>query len=54
MSGLSLAPWIVKRPGLLRMLQPVANWYVGQAGWRKVGLRYDDLSACLRGSFCAR
>ncbi|KZV85747.1 hypothetical protein EXIGLDRAFT_725550 [Exidia glandulosa HHB12029] len=45
MSGLSLAPWIMKRPGLLRVLKPVANWYVGAAGWRKLGLRYDDLIA---------
>ncbi|EJD42008.1 14 kDa subunit of cytochrome bd ubiquinol oxidase [Auricularia subglabra TFB-10046 SS5] len=41
--GFSLAPWIMKRPGLLRALKPISGWYVQQAGWRKVGLLYDDL-----------
>ncbi|PHH74313.1 hypothetical protein CDD82_4981 [Ophiocordyceps australis] len=25
------------------MLKPVANWYAGAAGYRKLGLRFDDL-----------
>ena len=41
--GLSLAPFVRRSPTLSRWLTPVANWYVGVAGWRKVGLKYDDL-----------
>ncbi|KAH8171390.1 ubiquinol-cytochrome C reductase complex 14kD subunit domain-containing protein [Sarocladium implicatum] len=39
----SLAPFIQKRPWLLKMVQPVAQWYMGSAGYRQMGLRYDDL-----------
>ena len=40
MSAPSLAPYILKRPWLSKMLKPVANWYVNAAGYRKLGLRY--------------
>lgn len=30
-------------PTLLKFLKPVANAYVNAAGYRKVGLKYDDL-----------
>ena len=36
----SLAPFIQKRPWLLKMVQPVAQWYMGSAGYRQMGLRY--------------
>ncbi|KAL4921197.1 cytochrome b-c1 complex subunit 7 [Aspergillus aurantiobrunneus] len=43
MSAPSLASYIVKRPLLKRWMQPIANWYVDAAGYRKLGLRIDDL-----------
>ncbi|KAK2873385.1 Cytochrome b-c1 complex subunit 7 [Arthroderma sp. PD_2] len=30
-------------PWVRNMMKPVANWYVGAAGYRKLGLRFDDL-----------
>ncbi|KAK0387367.1 hypothetical protein NLU13_5680 [Sarocladium strictum] len=39
----SLAPFVLKRPWLAKMLEPVAAWYTGSAGYRQMGLRYDDL-----------
>jgi ubiquinol-cytochrome c reductase subunit 7 len=36
----SLAPYVLKRPWLAKMLQPVAAWYTGAAGYRQMGLRY--------------
>ncbi|KAF7789569.1 hypothetical protein EIP86_000515 [Pleurotus ostreatoroseus] len=41
--GLSLAPWIRSRPAVYRWFKPFANWYANAAGYRKVGLKYDDL-----------
>ncbi|CAL1704099.1 unnamed protein product [Somion occarium] len=41
--GLSLAPYIRSSRTLRRWIKPFADWYVGLAGYRKVGLRYDDL-----------
>ena len=41
MSSPSLANAIVKRPWLKKWMQPLANWYVDAAGYRKLGLRYD-------------
>ncbi|KAF2833624.1 hypothetical protein CC86DRAFT_365467 [Ophiobolus disseminans] len=43
MSAPSLAPFINKRPWLLRWMKPLANWYTNAAGYRKLGLRADDL-----------
>ncbi|PNY25950.1 Cytochrome b-c1 complex subunit 7 [Tolypocladium capitatum] len=43
MSAYSLAPFILRRPWLAKMVMPAANWYAGAAGYRKLGLRYDDL-----------
>ena len=43
--GPSLAPAIVKNRGLYRWLKPIANWYADLSGYRKVGYKYDDLSA---------
>jgi ubiquinol-cytochrome c reductase subunit 7 len=39
----SLAPFIKARPWLKNAIMPVANWYVNAAGYRQLGLRYDDL-----------
>ncbi|CCA71584.1 probable ubiquinol--cytochrome-c reductase [Serendipita indica DSM 11827] len=41
--GISLAPYIVKNPGLHRFIKPWANMFINASGYRKVGLRYDDL-----------
>ncbi|KAG8427832.1 Cytochrome b-c1 complex subunit 7 [Metarhizium acridum] len=43
MSGYSLAPFILRRPWLANMVMPAANWYANAAGYKKLGLRYDDL-----------
>ncbi|OAA33451.1 ubiquinol-cytochrome C reductase-like protein [Moelleriella libera RCEF 2490] len=43
MSGYSLAPFVLRRPWLAKMVLPAANWYANAAGYKKLGLRYDDL-----------
>ncbi|KAL3963276.1 hypothetical protein ACCO45_000280 [Purpureocillium lilacinum] len=43
MVGLSLAPFVLRRPWLAKMLTPAANWYANAAGYRKLGLKFDDL-----------
>ncbi|CAD6450842.1 64bbc860-8edb-441f-bebe-806af9bc3cc9 [Sclerotinia trifoliorum] len=43
MSAPSLASWISKKPGLLKMMKPLASWYANAAGYRQLGLRADDL-----------
>ncbi|CAD0114759.1 ubiquinol-cytochrome c reductase complex 14 kDa protein [Aureobasidium sp. EXF-10728] len=43
MSQPSLTNFIVKRPWLKRWMTPLANWYTDAAGYRKLGLRADDL-----------
>ncbi|KHN96565.1 ubiquinol-cytochrome C reductase-like protein [Metarhizium album ARSEF 1941] len=43
MSGYSLAPFILRRPWLARAIMPAANWYANAAGYKQLGLRYDDL-----------
>ncbi|KAI1439283.1 14 kDa subunit of cytochrome bd ubiquinol oxidase [Xylaria sp. CBS 124048] len=39
----SLAPYIMKRPWLRKLIQPLASWYTNAAGYRQLGLRADDL-----------
>ncbi|KAK0635906.1 cytochrome b-c1 complex subunit 7 [Bombardia bombarda] len=39
----SLAPFILKRPWLAKALLPLSNWYSNAAGYRQLGLRFDDL-----------
>ncbi|KAM3427902.1 hypothetical protein NHJ13734_008816 [Beauveria thailandica] len=39
----SLAPFVLRRPWLTKMLMPAASWYANAAGYRKLGLRFDDL-----------
>ncbi|PWY86234.1 ubiquinol-cytochrome c reductase complex 14 kDa protein [Aspergillus heteromorphus CBS 117.55] len=43
MSAPSLASYIVKRPWLNRWMMPLAQWYTDAAGYRRLGLRADDL-----------
>ncbi|KAF4551640.1 Cytochrome b-c1 complex subunit 7-like protein [Elsinoe fawcettii] len=43
MSQPSFANFIIKRPWLKRWMQPLANWYADASGYRKLGLRADDL-----------
>jgi len=43
MSTPSLAPFILKRPWLQRWMKPLSEWYLDNAGYRKLGLRADDL-----------
>ncbi|GAB7342068.1 hypothetical protein MBLNU457_g0350t1 [Dothideomycetes sp. NU457] len=43
MSQPSISKFIIKRPWLRKWMQPIANWYADAAGYRKLGLRADDL-----------
>jgi len=40
MSHPTLAPYIIKRPWLMRWMKPLSEWYFDNAGYRKLGLRY--------------
>jgi hypothetical protein len=44
MSTPSLAPFILKRPWLQRWMKPLSEWYLDNAGYRKLGLRYVGTS----------
>ncbi|KAL2158199.1 hypothetical protein VTH06DRAFT_4519 [Thermothelomyces fergusii] len=39
----SLYSAAVKRPWLMNLLKPLANWYTNAAGYRQMGLKADDL-----------
>ncbi|KDQ59478.1 hypothetical protein JAAARDRAFT_33049 [Jaapia argillacea MUCL 33604] len=41
--GYSLAPTVRSSRTLHKYLKPVADWYANLAGYRKMGLKYDDL-----------
>jgi ubiquinol-cytochrome c reductase subunit 7 len=41
--GASAAPYIKSSRTLSKWIQPIANWYANAAGYRKYGLKYDDL-----------
>jgi len=41
--GISVAPYIMKNAGLHKFVKPLANAFINASGYRKVGLRYDDL-----------
>ncbi|KAK5074384.1 Cytochrome b-c1 complex subunit 7 [Lithohypha guttulata] len=43
MSGPSLAPYIMRRPWLRSWMMPFAKWYANASGYRRLGLRADDL-----------
>lgn len=39
----SLAPFVLRRPWLTKLMMPAATWYANAAGYRKLGLRYETL-----------
>ncbi|WFD27003.1 Cytochrome b-c1 complex subunit 7 [Malassezia nana] len=41
--SISLANFIKSSPSLLKLVQPVANAYANAAGYRQMGLKYEDL-----------
>ncbi|TQS38596.1 hypothetical protein Golomagni_00896 [Golovinomyces magnicellulatus] len=43
MSAPHFANFILKRPWLLKIFEPMSKWYTNAAGYRKLGLRADDL-----------
>ncbi|RAH74591.1 ubiquinol--cytochrome-c reductase subunit 7 [Aspergillus aculeatinus CBS 121060] len=43
MSAPSITNFIVKRPWLKRWMTPLAQWYTDAAGYRRLGLKADDL-----------
>lgn len=43
--GLSLAPYIKQSRFWSRVLTPFSKWYADVAGYRRMGLKYDDLCA---------
>jgi ubiquinol-cytochrome c reductase subunit 7 len=45
--GPSLAPYIRSSRTLKKYVTPVAHWYADLMGYRKMGLKYDDLRTCL-------
>ena len=45
--GPSLAGYVRSSKTLSRWLKPVSLWYANLAGYRRMGLRYDDLRTFL-------
>ncbi|KAL8695319.1 MAG: hypothetical protein Q9218_000218 [Villophora microphyllina] len=43
MSAPSMTKIIMERPWLKRWMKPLSEWYANAAGYRKIGLRVDDL-----------
>jgi len=41
--GPSLAGYVRSSKTLSRWLKPVSIWYANLAGYRRIGLKYDDL-----------
>jgi len=41
--GYSLNGWIKSSRTLSQYVKPIANWYANLAGYRQMGLKYDDL-----------
>ena len=41
--GISIAPYVRSSRSLYKWVKPIASWYANLAGYRKMGLRYDDL-----------
>lgn len=44
--GISFASQVKANRTLYKWLKPVANWYASLSGYRRMGLKYDDLRAC--------
>ena len=45
--GISFAPQVQKSRTLYRWFKPFADWYAQIAGYRQMGLKYDDLRESL-------
>lgn len=43
--GPSLAPYVRSSRSLKKLVTPVAHWYANLMGYRRMGLKYDDLRA---------
>jgi hypothetical protein len=43
--GPSLAPYVRSSRSLKKLVTPVALWYADLMGYRRMGLKYDDLRA---------
>lgn len=43
--GVSLTPMLKRSPYWTRVLTPIAKWYAEVSGYRRMGLKYDDLCA---------
>ena len=41
--GISIAPYVRSSRSLYKWVKPIASWYANLAGYRQMGLRYDDL-----------
>ncbi|KAG6376074.1 cytochrome b-c1 complex subunit 7 [Boletus reticuloceps] len=41
--GPSLAPYVRSSRSLKTFVTPIAHWYAGLMGYRRMGLKYDDL-----------
>ncbi|KZT28580.1 14 kDa subunit of cytochrome bd ubiquinol oxidase [Neolentinus lepideus HHB14362 ss-1] len=41
--GFTLAPSVRRSRTLYKWVKPLADWYANLAGYRKMGLKYDDL-----------
>lgn len=41
--GYSFAPAVRRSRTLYKWIKPLADWYANVAGYRKMGLKYDDL-----------
>lgn len=48
--GPSFGPQILASRRLSKWIKPIAHWYANVSGYRKMGLRYDDLSTPLTAS----
>ena len=44
--SLSFASAVRGNRTVYKWFKPFANWYAGLAGYRQMGLKYDDLRAC--------
>ena len=51
--GPSLASAVTRNRGVYRAFKPFADWYADLAGYRKYGLKYDDLCACSLCGICS-
>lgn len=45
--GPSLAPYVRSSRSLKGLITPVAHWYANLMGYRRMGLKYDDLRTYL-------